>query len=664
MVKISLNALALVVLHARMAGAMVATPVEIDRAAAWIGQYFAQEPGRPRAFSFLLDGATSEQSLAGWRQTCSQETAEPGKTRYLLVLADPDSGLECVYTALFYRTHAMVELLLEVRNAGSRDSPLLERILPLDCCFPMPQWPCTLHHALGDSNSERSFMPLANALEPESAESITLAPSGGRSSDGHMPFFNLQWKGGGMVVAIGWAGQWEARFECEPDRRLRVSSGMQHTRLRLHPGEEIRAPRVLLQFWQGEEDLRGNNLFRQWMLEHNLPKRNGETVLTPICGTVAEIDPDGSYEGPHIRVMKPLAERGIEVFWSDMDPQQWYPIGFPHGTGTWEPDPVKYPRGLRPIGEAARSAGLGYLLWFEPERVASDTRIEKLHPEWIARGDPFHLFRLDLPEARAWLTDTIDVQIAEAGLNWIRWDFNMAPLEYWRKNDAPEREGITEIRHIEGLYAMWEDLMRRHPGLVVDLCASGGRRIDFETLRYGLPLWHSDLQCFGPHPAADQLQNGGLFRWVPLHGCGVFGLEPSYLFRSGMTTGNILCLNAYGPENEEGVGRSVALYKKVRPYMLGDFYPLFPHSADESVWYGFQFHRPDFDAGFALIFRRKDSPYVQAILNLNGIEDEKQYVVTYEDLKKEQAVSGRDLRSFPVEIPSAGESIIVYYRGS
>jgi alpha-galactosidase len=362
--------------------------------------------------------------------------------------------------------------------------------------------------------------------------------------------------------------------------------------------------------------------------------------------------------------MKPLAERGIEVFWSDMDPQQWYPIGFPDGTGTWEPDPTKYPRGLGPIGEAARSAGLGYLLWFEPERVASNTRIEKLHPEWITRGEPFHLFRLDIPEARAWLTDYVDIQITEAGLDWIRWDFNMPPLDYWKRTDSPEREGITEIRHIEGLYAMWEDLMRRHPGLVVDICASGGRRIDFGTLRYGLPLWHSDLQCFGPHPTADQLQNGGLFRWVPLHACGAFGLEPSFLFRSCMTTGNILCLNAHGPENEEGVKRSVALYKKVRPFILGDFYPLFPHSADESVWYGYQFHRPDLNAGFALVFRRKDSPYVRARLNIDGIEDEKEYIVTYEDINEEKTVSGRELRSFPVEIPSPGESTIVYYRGS
>jgi hypothetical protein len=108
----------------------------------------------------------------------------------------------------------------------------------------------------------------------------------------------------------------------------------------------------------------------------------------------------------------------------------------------------------------------------------------------------------------------------------------------------------------------------------------------------------------------------------------------------------------------------VEVFKKVRPYILGDFYPLFPHSADESVWYGYQFYRPDLDAGFALLFRRKDSPYVKARLDIKGIVEDRRYTVTFEDCDGEQTVHGHDLRSFPVEIPSPGESTIVYYRGS
>ncbi len=642
---------------------VTASPEEIAVANQWVERYFAGEAASPRAFSFICDGSPSSQLLSGWKANVTRDDSDPEKTQFILKSDDLKTGLQFTYTAALYRSHAAVEVLLRITNTGNTDSPLLEKILPLDCPFPTPAWPCTVHHMLGDWNSERSFLPLADKLEPEKNKTLTVAPNGGRSSDEQMPFFNMQWQGGGVVLAVGWAGQWETTIESGPDQKLQVRSGQQLTHLRLHPGESIRTPRILLQFWQGDDDLRAYNLFRQWMLACNLPRRNGELVLAPICGSVAETAPDGSYEEPHLRVMKPLAERGIEVFWSDMDPQQWYPIGFPDGTGTWEPDPAKYPHGLGPIGKAAHAAGLQYLLWFEPERVAPGTRIEKEHPEWVSMHGSQHLFRLDLPEARQWLTDYIDVQITEAGLEWIRWDFNLRPLNHWHGNDTPEREGMTEIRHVEGLYAMWEDLMRRHPGLIVDICASGGRRLDFETMRYGLPLWHSDLQCFGPNPMANQLQNGGLFRWVPLHGCGLFGLEPSYDFRSGMTTGNIFCLGAHNPENEEGVRKSVALYKELRPFLLGDFYPLFPHLAEESVWYGYQFHRPDLNAGYALLFRRKDAPYPDAELNLQGLDDTKRYRVTYEGQTEPTECQGTDLHKFRVTIPNRESSLIVHYRG-
>ena len=665
MLKTTLIVGVILLLGTRTATAVAASPEEAQDAAEWIGRYFAEESVSPVPFSFLCDGAPSAESLPRWQRVCSQEAAGPERVRHVLTLTDPQSGLELAYTAVSYSEHAAIELLLELRNTADTDSPLLERIRPLDCPFPVPGWPCTVHHALGESNSERSFMPVADALDGKKTQSLTLAPRGGRSSDEHMPFFNLQWENGGAIVAIGWAGQWEAGFHYEENERVRVDCGMQTTRLRLHPGEEIRTPRILLQFWRGDDDLRGNNTFRQWMLAHNLMRRDGALVLAPICASVTEVDPDGSYEGPHVRAMKPFAQRGVEVFWSDMDPQQWYPKGFPEGTGTWEPDLAKYPHGLAPIGEAAHAAGLEYLLWFEPERVAPGTRIEELHPEWITKIKHTYLFRLDIPEARAWLTDYIDEQITAADLDWLRWDFNMEPLEYWKKNDAPEREGITEIRHIEGLYAMWEELMTRHPGLVIDICASGGRRIDFETLRYGLPLWHSDRQCFGPNAAADQLQNAGLFRWLPLHGCGNFGFEPSYLFRSGMTTGNILVggnLGSDDPEMELAARRTVAIYHKLRPFMLGDFYPLFPHLADESVWYGFQFHRPDLDAGFALLFRRENSPYLQAKLPLRAVDGETTYVVTYEDGPESAEVPGAELGAYSVSIPAAPGSAILYYR--
>ena len=50
----------------------------------------------------------------------------------------------------------------------------------------------------------------------------------------------------------------------------------------------------------------------------------------------------------------------------------------------------------------------------------------------------------------------------------------MDPRAWWKAADTPDRQGMAEIRHIEGLYAFWDGLLQRHPGLMIDNCASGG----------------------------------------------------------------------------------------------------------------------------------------------------------------------------------------------
>ena len=39
----------------------------------------------------------------------------------------------------------------------------------------------------------------------------------------------------------------------------------------------------------------------------------------------------------------------------------------------------------------------------------------------------------------------------------------MDPLDFWRRNDAPDRQGITENHHVTGYLAYWDELRRRHP---------------------------------------------------------------------------------------------------------------------------------------------------------------------------------------------------------
>ncbi len=55
------------------------------------------------------------------------------------------------------------------------------------------------------------------------------------------------------------------------------------------------------------------------------------------------------------RMIDAAAEIGVELFHVDAG---WY-----REVGDWRPHPEKFPRGLAPVGEYARSKGLGFGLW-------------------------------------------------------------------------------------------------------------------------------------------------------------------------------------------------------------------------------------------------------------------------------------------------------------
>ena len=66
------------------------------------------------------------------------------------------------------------------------------------------------------------------------------------------------------------------------------------------------------------------------------------------------------------------------------------------------------------------------------------------------------------------MTDFISSKIDEFGLDCFRNDANIAPLEYWRAAtaDAPDRQGMAEIRWVEGFYAFWDELRPPPPGQI------------------------------------------------------------------------------------------------------------------------------------------------------------------------------------------------------
>ncbi len=612
-------------------------------------------------FSFTYGGKPSSELLPSWRRAETRVRSADGIPTRLVTYTDPATGLLVECRLRLFDDFPAAEWVLYLTNTGSSDTPIIESIRPLDLSIATPpKGDVVLHRSHGSTSTETDFLPIDGPVNIDA--DIKLAPNGGRSSDGVMPFFNLEWSGGGLVGAIGWSGQWEMRVKRDSARTVTLEAGQQTTHLKLHPGESIRTPRILLVRWEGDDRFRGHNLLRRLILAHYTPKRDGQPIIPPVTQNSWFTFNTGNdvTEQNQLETIRPMAGMGVECYWIDAG---WFEGGWPAGAGSWIPKAKAFPRGLKPLGDAAHKDGMGFVVWFEPERVNAASRIAREHPEWVLHeGNGDGLFNLGDPEARQWLTDFLSKCITDWGIDIYRNDFNIDPLRFWQAADEPDRQGITEIRYIEGLYAMWDALRKAHPELAIDNCASGGRRIDLELISRSYSLSRSDTACCGhAMPVQDQAQSAGLSLWAPLHGTGNWGLN-AYDFRSAATVGTSLWMDTRRPDVPvEQLKRLIAEVKDLRPLYLGDYYPLMDINLDERQWCGWQYDRPEIGRGFAMFFRRSESPYSSVDVGLRGLDPNAEYEVEFVDSKTRRTMSGADLSRLRVEIGDRASSMLVKY---
>jgi alpha-galactosidase len=394
----------------------------------------------------------------------------------------------------------------------------------------------------------------------------------------------------------------------------------------------------------------GQNEFRRLMLAHCTPKNHPPMTLMPVQAGVHGIFPfNETSEEKLVKLATDVAALKLPLDCYHLD-AGWNEGGFPKGQGNPQADSVRFPNGLAPVGEAVRKTGMRFLAWFEPERAMRGTWLEQEHPDWLLKPtgtpdrlryqerDGFFLLNLGHPEARQWAIESVSKEVARSGLDFYRQDFNLYPAYFWHTDEKPDEIGLREIRHINGLYHFLDELARRHPGLILDNCAAGGRRLDFEMMRRCIVLWRSD-NTWGHEtfPQNVQAMTYGLSHWLPLHGLGAAATDVLAL-RSGMGACGGFSINYRNPKAVAALRKHLDSFLKVRPLYTGDFYPLTPHSLDKDGWIAWQFHRADLNEGVIQVFRRPDAEIEILTVKLRGLDPQQRYEI--EDLD-----GGKEVRS-------------------
>ena len=590
-----------------------------------------------------------------------------------------------------YKEYDAIEWVLYFENRSDKNSGIFSDICDCDTLLPlkmaeikrpgfMPEVgdACVItmngpvDGALYSENDKASAMEFNlnyEYLDKAPDYTKTFANIGGRSSNGIMPFFDITALGNGYIAAIGWTGDWKADFtKC--DEGIHIRSGLKETEFYLKPGEKIRTSSILIMKYNDNEDK--YNKFRKLIKNHfshtSCTAANRESLMAfELWGGLTS-------EEMKKRINE-LGEHDIkfENIWIDagwygdcLNCDEAFSGDWFEKTGDWRVNKRVHPDSLKEVSECAKKAGMRLMLWFEPERAVEGTKYALEHPEWFLSlpDNNSRILNYGNEEAKEYVCSMLEEYIRELDLSCYRQDFNTEIDDYFKYNDEENRRGITEIKHIMGMYKVWDYILEKFPELVIDNCSSGGRRIDIETLKRSIPFFRSDYQCiFNKNPEVLQTHNSNISCYLPYNGCTSKTKSDTYAIRSSYSSswGGAFYNAIFQSMSEEDFAwakRITDEYRSIRRYFSMNFYNHGSDCFDDTSWAIWQYHDSDTDSGIVMAFRRCNSPFDKVRINLKGLLKNKTY--TYTNLDSKTAADGAD--QLDITLPEKRTSTIFFYK--
>lgn len=591
-----------------------------------------------------------------------------------------------------YPEYNASEWILYFENLSDRDSKIISDIYDCDIVMDIPEaenirpgympkkgYPCVtamngtvggVNYTDNDVVSSSEFNTYNEYLLPGRVRKYNSI--GGRSSDRTAPFFNVSVNGMGAMVAIGWTGGWRAEFANENNTGIHIKTGLKEAEFYLKPGEKIRTTSVLIMKYSEDEDF--ENKFRRLIKNYFSHMAN---TASQRSGLLAYELWGGLTSDEMVKRLNELKAHDIkfEDVWIDAG---WYgackecdePFSGDWGayTGDWYINKRVHPDELKEVKAAAEAAGMRLMLWFEPERIKITTDFAKKHPDWLIeiKSDPDSDNRIlyyGNEDAKEYVKSLLSEYIEKLNLSCYRQDFNCNLDAFTLNNDEENRKGICEIKHITGMYEIWDYLLEKHPGLIIDNCSSGGRRIDIETLKRSIPFFRSDYQCeFNENGEVLQTHNSNISRYLPYNGCttktkrDIYSVRSSYSSSWGGAFYNAI-FQSMTEDDFKWAKNAVDEYREIRKYMDKDFYNHGSVVFDTAAWTIWQYNNPEEECGMVMAFRREDSPFDNVEIELKGMDD---VVYTYHNRDTKEQFDGNN--KLKLNLSEKRSSVIIEYR--
>ncbi len=595
-----------------------------------------------------------------------------------LITARHTSGTEVTCECSYYHDYAVFEWVLHFRNTADVNSPYISCVNAADTDFTGAS--PVLEYFFGDDCSDQKAMKPCTA-DLNTGLAMEFEPFGGRPTNFQLPFYRLYCGDTGAVISVGWAGQWRACF----DARNRMGSvhftaGQAELCGYLKPGEDIRTPLItVLNFTSCPgykvTEMRALNLWRRWLIDCNLKTINGE-LFPPRCAASTSWiygEMRDATDRNQVEAFDTYINNGLDLdfWWMDAG---WYvkdPDGTPISswveTGSWYIDKNRFPSEMSDVSKHCAEHNAKTLLWFEPERVTAGSFLSK-HPDWVLNGS---LANMADPSLREYLVERFSSVMENGGISLYRQDYNIDPIGHWVIHEdrlGEGRRGFTENHCVTGYLAFWDALAEKHPDMMLDSCASGGRRNDLETMRRSVSLHKTDADYSKFHQK--QAMHYSFYQWLPYFGTPVTGggYGPNvekYAFRSAHIPWFTFGYDVRDPKNDYATAREcLKEWRETNMYFYGDYFPLTPWSNDLESWIGWEFKDYDKEEGIIQMFRRDNSPVSEMDVRLFDIDPYAVYELISYDGEPTVNINGEELisKGLRVRIPEARGSALIKFR--
>ncbi len=304
---------------------------------------------------------------------------------------------------------------------------------------------------------------------------------------------------------VGWQVEHNGAWSVELSRRgehlglaLFGPTDLSHAWMRvLTPGQELSTPTVALTLsergWQGAAAQMTR--YRRALRARTAPTTEAAPIVFNDYMNTLMANPTQE----RLATLVPAAARaGAEVYCIDdgwhSDAEQWW-----DSVGAWEPSTRRFPDGLEATLRLIRAQGMSAGLWIEPLAVGVNSPLARSLPQeaFMRRGGTRIVeqdrLRLDMRHhaAREHLDQVVD-RMVSYGIGYLKVDDNYSVGLGPDAGASSPGDGMLE--HCRA-WAKWlAQLPQRHPGLVVENCASGGMSTDYALLAHARLQSTSDLQ--------------------------------------------------------------------------------------------------------------------------------------------------------------------------